>query len=54
MDDPKNLGITCMLEVQFKKLTLTWNLLQALYVFSLKVFELVSNGLSIDFKCAAK
>jgi hypothetical protein len=32
-------------------LALAWDLLQALYVFSLKVYELVSNGLSIYAKC---
>jgi len=48
-------SIFCTLKVQFKKPTLAGNLLQVnLYVLSLKVFELVSNGLSIDFKCVAR
>jgi hypothetical protein len=63
MDDPRKLGITCMFTISFYLLytggsiletSPSMELITSFYVFSLKFFELVSNGLSIDFKCAVR
>jgi hypothetical protein len=58
LDDPRNLGITCMHSITFYFLYNWGSILKASlnmeFITSFVCILLVSNGLSIDFKCATR